>query len=188
MASNLDYPDINKRVIPIDESLKPRKEIMYKKLAAVIALSSVPMFASAQWVSGVNYSQFDWESVSLGVIGASIGYKMPTESAFSVTPQFRLGMGISDDSIGGVDVEIDTFMALSAKGQYDFSPVFYGFIEPSYGKAEMSASGFGDVESDWEFGIGGGVGYSFTDFVAAEVQYETYDETDVLSLNLRFSY
>lgn len=163
---------------------------MFKKIAAVIALSSAPMLASAQWVSGASYSQFEYEELSIGVIGASVGYKMPTESAFSVTPQLRLGMGLSEDSYGGFDVEIDSFVALSAKGQYDFTPVFYGFIEPSYGQAKMSVSPSVGVEidDDWEFGIGGGLGYTFTDFIAAEVQYETYDETDVLSLNLRFSY
>lgn len=162
----------------------------------LIALSflfiSIP--ASAQWVAGGGYLNVSDDDggvdVSLGGLYGSVGYVIESEGNFYFLPEVRLGVGISDDTVFGVDVELDTFFALSVRGQYDFDSGLYLYAAPSYARAEFTASsgGVSVSDDDWEFGIGGGAGYKFSDTVWGELSYETFDGTDIVSLGLKFGF
>ena len=86
--------------------------------------------------------------------------------------------------------ELDSFLAFSLRGQYDFQSGLYLYAAPSYARAEFTASagGVSVSEDDWEFGIGGGAGYKFTDQFWGEVSYESYDGTDAFSLGFKVAF
>ncbi len=152
-------------------------------------IASVP--ASAQWVAGGGYvnlsDEDDFFDVSLGGIYGSLGYLMAQDGGFSFMPELRVGVGISDDTISGFDIELDSFIALSVRGQYDIDSNFYVYAAPSYARVELTASAFGmsASEDDWEFGVGGGFGYKFSEKGWLELSYETYDGTDAFSVGFR---
>ncbi len=165
-----------------------------KRLLTAMAFLAFSIPASAQWVAGGGYVNLsdddDGIDVDVGAIYGSLGYLIEGEGNFSFLPEIRLGIGISDDTVFGVDVELDSFFALSVRGQYDFDSGLYLFAAPSYARAEFTASsgGISASEDDWEFGIGGGAGYRFQDNFWGEVGYETYDGTDALSIGFKYAF
>ncbi|WP_017444203.1 outer membrane beta-barrel protein [Gayadomonas joobiniege] len=165
---------------------------MFKKvlLASVLAASSFSSMAN--WVGGLSYVNMSEDDLdlSVGALVGSISYQVEQENGLSILPTFRAGFGISDDTVFGVDLELDSFYAFSVRGQYMASPELYLFVEPSYANAEFTASsgGVSETEDDWEFGLGGGLGYNFSSQAAVEFQYEQYDGTDVLSFGLKVDF
>jgi hypothetical protein len=148
-----------------------------KKGIALLLLMLLPLSANAEWpVGGGYYNVSDDEGgvdISVGAITGSVAYRFETESDFSVIPELRLGFGVGDDTVLGVDVEIDRIVAFSVRGQFDFPSGAYVFAAPAYADIEVEASsgGASASESDSEFGFGGGVGFRFTDSAMAEVSY-----------------
>ena len=165
-----------------------------KKFVLAIALFAVSLPASAQWVVGGGYVNLSDEEgdidVSLGAVYGSAGYLIEGEGNFSFLPEVRVGFGIADDTVLGVDVEIDNFLALSVRGQYTFDSGFYLFAAPSYARLELTASagGISVSEDDWEFGVGGGAGYKFTEQLWGELGYETYDGTDAWGIGFKYAF
>ena len=108
----------------------------------IILTASLP--ASAQWVVGGGYLNLsdddDGIDVSLGAVYGSLGYIIEGEVQFSFIPEVRVGFGVSDDTNSGVNVDLDTFFALSLRGQYDFESGLYLYAAPSYARAEFTAS------------------------------------------------
>ena len=107
----------------------------------------------------------------------------------------RIGFGISDDTLSipryyDVKVELDSFLALSMRGEIEFNNGIYAFATPSYANAQITAisRGYSDTDDDWEFGIGGGAGYNLSDTASAELSYEQFDGTDVLTLGVKFNF
>lgn len=163
-----------------------------KRFMAIALLSLLPFAANAEWVGGVGYVNLSDDDggidVSLGAIAASIGYRFDTEGDFSLIPEFRLGTGVGDDTVLGVDVEVESLLAFSVRGQYDFASGAYVYAVPAYANLDLKATsgGVSASDDDWEFGFGAGAGYMFSDKVSGELSYETYDGTDVFSIAAKF--
>ena len=56
------------------------------------------------------------------------------------------------------------------------------FVRPSYANIDA-----GD-EDDWEFGYGIGLDNTYRNGITIGVAYDRYDETDMLSANLRYQF
>ena len=162
------------------------------KCALITTLLTVPTVASAQWTVGggyANYSEEDGDlELSLGGVYGSAGYKYEN-GQISFIPEIRIGVGVADDSVEGINVEIDSFLALSLRGQYEVTKDFSVFLQPSYGRLELTANFNGQSVSDdeWEFGFGGGAAFKVSDTTSIEAIYESFDGTDVLSLGFRLA-
>lgn len=168
---------------------------MLKKVATAIALSTLPFAASAaELVAGAGYANMSFGNgegnLSVGALVANVGSKYPINENITLVPEVRLGFGITDDTVFGVDVELDTYYGVAVRGQYDTGTGFYVYAVPSFVNAKFSfASEFGSgSEAGWELGLGVGAGYQITDLIAADVSYETVDETDILTFQARFQF
>ncbi|MFD2167921.1 outer membrane protein [Thalassotalea euphylliae] len=167
---------------------------MFKKSAAALLALSLPFTASANWSLGGGYANFSDDGdadISLGAIYGSAAYHHNVDGTkFSVVPEFRLGTGISDDEVYGVDVELERFISLSVKGQYDVNEQFFVFAMPSYANAKLKASygGFSESDDDWEFGYGVGAGFNVSDTSTMEFSFEQYDDADVLTASIHFAF
>lgn len=167
---------------------------MIKKSLIALALSTVSFVSMANWVGGVSYvnlsDDIGGEDISLGGITGSLGYKIDSESKFTFIPEIRIGTGVGDDTVYGVDVEMNGFIAFSFKGQYQLNESVYLFAAPSYANVEIeaSANGYSATEDEWEFGIGAGLGYQFNNSVFGELSYEQFDGTDVFSAGVKFNF
>ncbi len=171
---------------------------MLKKTLLAACITAISFSSSANWVGGVSYVNLSEDEagmdISLGAIVGSIAYKTESENNFYFIPELRLGVGLGDDSVEvfgtSVDVEMDRFVSLSVKGQYEFDNSVYVFLAPSYTNVEVTAStaGISATEDDWEFGLGGGLGYQFNEAAALEVSLEQFDGSDLLSLGIKFAF
>ncbi len=168
---------------------------MFKKILLATLVAGASFSSSANWVGGLSYTNYSDESdISVSTVNASIGYEYASSEQFSLIPELRLGFGLGDDSVRifgeNVDIEIDTFFAFSVRGQYKFENNMYVFAAPSYGKLELSAnSSVGSAsDSSTEFGIGAGVGYMFNEKTSAEISFEEFDGTDLISFGIRYAF
>lgn len=177
-------------------------------LGMLLASSSLTVMAadnepSTNWVGGIRYSNLsegeDGLDISLGGIVGSLGYKIESGNNFYLIPEINIGTGISDDNVTvrdvtvrdvSVDVELDSFLALSLRAQFELESGMYLFVAPAYGNFEfkISLGGASATDDSWEFGIGGGAGYKFSKTTSAEIIYERWDETDVFTLGIRFNF
>lgn len=178
-----------------------------KKVVLGLWLASSSMFAlgaenaeQSTWVGALSYANMsedaDGVDISLGAIVGSVGYKQRAAEGLYVVPELRVGFGLSDDRLiiygVSVDAKLDRFIALSLKTQYEFNNGLYVFAVPSYANAKFSAkaSYLNQSVSDdsWELGLGVGAGYKLGSTTFAEVGYEQFDGTDVLSIGVRFNF
>lgn len=172
-------------------------------LGALFASLSFPAIATDQqfsenWVAGLSYSNFSADTntsdVNVGGLIASLGYKINTGNNLYAIPELRIGTGITDDNVAigatNVNVKLDSFFSLSLRGQYEMNNGAYFFAAPSFSNADFTASNsvVSASADSWEFGLGGGLGYNFTKTTSAEVMYERFDDTDVLSFGLKFNF
>ncbi|WP_143870664.1 outer membrane beta-barrel protein [Catenovulum sediminis] len=171
---------------------------MLKKSVLAIALASASFSSFANWVGGVSYINLSDDDgqmeLSLSGIVASLGYKIESDSNFFIMPELRIGTGIGDDTVrffgGDFKVEMNSFTALTVRGQYDLENGAYLFAAPSYANLDVKVSGYGESasEDEWEFGIGGGIGFDVNESTSAEFSYEHYDGTDALSVGIKVDF
>ena len=166
----------------------------FSKTLFVILLLVAPFSAYAQWSGGVAYSSGaqdgDGVDVDLGMVSASLAYSFGESNGFSNIVEVRLGTGASDDTLLGVDVELDSFVQIAYRPQFEIDNNFYVYGLLSYASVEFELSALGastTVDGD-EAGIGAGIGYRLTDSVDAEVSYESIDDFDVFTLGLKFGF
>lgn len=164
------------------------------KSLTIVGLLAASSFVSAEgWNFGGgygNYMESDGGSdISLGAIYASAGYTYDS-GQMTFMPSLRLGVGLGDDSVEGVKVEIDTLVIASIRGQYNVTDSFGVFLQPSYGRLEATATfnGRTATSDDWEFGFGGGASFKVSDSFSIEAMYEAFDEADVLSIGFRTTF
>jgi hypothetical protein len=164
------------------------------KSLTIVSLLAASSLASAQgWSFGAGYANYMEDDagidITLGAIYASAGYTYESGN-MSFMPEIRLGVGVSDDSIQGIDLEIDSLVIASIRGQYNVTDSFGVFLQPSYGRLEATASanGFSVTEDEWEFGFGGGASFQVSKSASIEALYEAFDEADVLSIAFRMSF
>ena len=156
-------------------------------------LISASMSASAGWNVSGGYSSLkeDVEAtdITLGAVYGSVGYEYENGS-FTFMPELRAGFGVGDDTVYGIDVEVDSLIVASIRAQYNVNDAFGVFLQPSYGRMEATASAGGQSYSDdeWDFGFGGGASFSVNDNTAIEALYESFDDVDVLSIGVRYSF
>ena len=164
---------------------------MFKKAALALLITGTSFSSFANWVGGVSYINLSEDDISMGGVTGSVAYKIESNGNFNFIPEIRLGTGVVDDTYFGVDVGIMRFTSFSVRGQYEIeSGQSYLFITPSYANVDFDVSyGSRSVSEDTtEFGIGGGFGYHFSESTAAELTYERFDGTNVISLGIKFGY
>jgi hypothetical protein len=170
---------------------------VFKGLALTSLLTVSSIVSATGWNLSGGYSNFmvddDDVDTSLGIVYGGVGYTYESGN-MSFMPELRLGMGIGNDNVEsfGVDIylEIESFVALSIRSQYDVTENFGIFLQPTYGllEATASAEGISVTEDEWSFGFGGGAAFKISESASIEALYERYDETDVLSLALRLKF
>jgi len=164
---------------------------VFKKSLIALSLLALPLTAAANWSAGAGYANISDDDLSLGVIYGAVAYEFAKEgSKFSLVPELRLGTGISDDNISGAKLEVESFTALSVRGQYNYDNGFYAYVMPSYANLDVKASFRGASFSDdeWNFGFGAGVGKKLNDKTSVEASFENYDGTDVITVGFKYAF
>ena len=176
---------------------------MKKTLLLLLATAGTSL---GQIIAGFGYAGTEFDSqgllnddISLGVLYGSLGYEINTQNeGFRFVPELRVGSGIEDDTILGVDLEVEYFVSLSLRAevhQNDATDFFlaagaYAFVNPTFSVISVEASTGGVVASETaeEFGVGVGLGYNFTEIASAEIYAEFYDDVTVCGVGGRFRF
>ncbi|WP_181902239.1 outer membrane beta-barrel protein [Thalassotalea euphylliae] len=168
---------------------------MLKKAGFALLALAFPLTAAAQWSIGTGYANLssddDGLDVSLSAVYGSVSYYHKIENTqWTVTPELRFGIGLNDDEVFDVDFEIDRFVALSVKGQYQAADNFYLFVMPSYADVKIEASfrGSSASDSESELGYGVGAGFNITEQSLLEFSFEQYDDTDLLTASIHMKF
>jgi len=158
---------------------------------------------SGSVVFGVDLLNYNLESdgleIDIAVLRGTLGYKYSFNENLSIMPEVFAGGGIQDDTVNvlGVDIdnEIDSFYGFSIKGMYEFDEGLYGFVGPTYGKIDATASTdigngvrFSSSGSDSDWGVLGGIGFNFNKKWGAEFSYSDFgDDVIIAGFGLRFN-
>lgn len=131
-----------------------------KKLTriAVLAAAGLTPFAVVHAdgnYMGADLALFDADPVNPIGIGLRLGRNVNANFAI----EGRAGIGIADDDVGGVDIDVKHYVGLFAKGTIPVSDLFAAYGVIGFSNVKLEASAFGgtvsDSESDVSFGIGG---------------------------------
>lgn len=174
-----------------------QKSRMQQLAGAAIIMLSAGMAGSALAgpTGSIGYTQLvDVDGFDLGAIYGSVGYEFDLGPNISITPELRIGAGVRDDSFASVvDVELQRLYGLATRVSYTTDPGFYVFGTASYVNYQFrfkprpsSLPSFS--EDTWEFGIGAGIGFHFSERVGIELQYENVDSEDLVSAGLRLRF
>jgi opacity protein-like surface antigen len=188
---------------------------MFKSTAIALTLLSLSLTASADWQVGGGFSYFSESSgdddLLLNIVYGSVAYKIKNpEKNYFFIPELRIGTGVNDDSYTNTRTiqygsgygtnyteysktttfEVERFIALSIRGQYEFRSGAYVYAMPSYANVKGKVSSYGGSDSDdnWEFGVGAGVGYNLNKKVSVEASYENYDDVNLLSAGFKYAF
>lgn len=166
---------------------------MKKTLVAAILMAATSAAQASTWNISAGATSFDIDdSISIKSMQVGVGYEVKSaNSNWSFLPELRLGTGLGDESLMGVDVEIDRLVSFSARGNYQVNDLVGVYVQPAYTKLTIGYDGYGMSESedsDWELGVGAGVTVSVGSNSRLEFGYDRYDDADALTVGYRYKF
>lgn len=174
-----------------DSSILSERKMMVKRFlvtfALLVMLASAP--AAAQFTGQIGYAHIT-DDFDLGAIVGSFGMELDVTDNFALVPEVRAGLGVRNDTVGGVKLELDHLYGVANRFQFNASESFYLFGSLSYIRYKVSAS-MGSVsasDNSWEWGYGGGLGYRFNQGNALDLSYERVDGVDIITAGWRFRF
>jgi len=168
-------------------------------VACALLLAVAGAGAHAQWTGSLAYLNFD-DDVDLDAVLASVGYRLEERDNFFLIPELRAGFGLGSDTVPAittqaVEVEIDRLLGVSNRAQYEFDTGIYLFVSVSYVNYRFEAkttaldgTRTSSRDDAWEWGVGGGLGFQFTDMFGAEGAWERVNGADVFTGGLRIRF
>lgn len=183
-------------------------------------LSSTDNQSKRQWIGGVGYlnlaDELDGESINLGALVGSLGYKINISDNFYLVPELRVGLGADGDSLSTsygneyyrmkstVDVEIDSLIALSLRGQIEFNRGIYLYVAPTYSRGSFSyaytwvdqyfdeqepyVQVSNDNDSLDDIAVRAGIGFNFSKTAIAELDFEKFEGSDVIAMSFKYNF
>lgn len=157
------------------------KSLMIAASAAVLSLAAIPAVSQAQEAYGtIGYAGIDADGPNLGAIQGRLGYKFNPYVGIEGEAAF----GVADDTVGGVDVELQHEVGGFVVGYLPVSPQVDLFARVGYSSTSFGTSA-GDVDGDGAaWGVGGQ--YRFTDKDGIRLDWTKHDydvgDADVWSL------
>lgn len=145
-------------------------------LAAAIGIAA-PSSAQETGVYGnAGYTHFDASDVTLGGVTGRLGYRFSPNFAV----EGEASIGVKDDTIGAVDVELDHAVGVFGVGIVPVTPNLDVFGRVGYGQVKASASvpGVNVSADDDGFAFGGGAQYMLTPTFGVRGDYTRLEGDD----------
>ena len=92
--------------------------------------------------------------------------------------EIRLGTTIADDTLDGIDVEVESFYGAYLKGAAQISEIIYPYIIAGYTRGEVKASYQGNSASEAESDVSFGVGVDLSLFSTTKLNLEYINYLD----------
>lgn len=141
-------------------------------LFAVTGAHAQDGFYAGGLISRITYSEDGFSDASPTAIGLKVGTAINKNFAVEA----RLGTGLSDDSISvlgtSVDIKVDNFFGVYAKGILPLSDVVSVYGLAGYTRGELTVEALGqsssDSDSDFSYGLGADFALSKTASLGVE--------------------
>jgi outer membrane immunogenic protein len=165
------------------------KNALFAAAAAAAVLVAAPAFAQdaassdVQWYGNLGYSLYNTDigDADLGAIQGRLGARF--HRYFGI--EGEAAFGVQDDSIAGVDVELDHSVALYGVGFLPVSDNFDLLARVGWGNTKVSAGPLSDTDDSLNYGVG--AQWSWDKSNAIRGDYTRFDgddaEADVWSLS-----
>lgn len=115
------------------------------------AIAAEP-YIGASWVR-VAYKESGFDTANPTALAVRVGAEVNPNLAV----EGRLGVGLAEDTVSGIDLEVDNFYGVYVRGLLPTGTVTpYGLIGWTKGEITASAGGlsFSDSDSDLSYGVG----------------------------------
>lgn len=152
-----------------------------KTTAALVALVAgaglaLPAHAETGAYATGGYTHFDLENVDLGGLTGRLGYRFHPNFGVEGEASF----GVNDDTVAGVDVELDYAAGIFGVGFLPITPTADLFGRIGYGaiEAEASAGGLTVSGDDDGFAFGGGAQFMLTPKLGVRGEYTRLEGED----------
>ncbi len=151
------------------------KSLMIATAAAALAVVAAPVASQAQEIYGtVGYANVEADDASVGAIQGRLGYKFNPYVGIEGEAAF----GVSGDTVGGVDVDLQHEVGGFLVGFAPVTPNVDLFARVGY-TSTRSETSLGDVDSDGvAWGVGGQYHFSDRDGVRLDWTRHDYDAAD----------
>lgn len=174
--------------------MKIKSTLLLAALTSVLSTSAFANFNISAGYTNLSSDTDDFD-VSLNAITLGLGYEFQQpDSKFSFMPEIRFGQGTGSDSVRvygvSVDVEAESYTAISVRAAYQVSDVVKVYVQPLYANLEIKASyaGYSDTEDSWETGFGAGVNFETHKNWSFDLEYNRFDDTNVFAGNVRYKF
>lgn len=149
------------------------KTLMIAASAAALSLAAVPAAVQAQAYGTVGYAGVDAEGANIGALQGRLGYKVAPYLAI----EGEAAVGITDDTVSGVDVEMKHEIGVFGVVTAPISPSFDVFARAGYTGAKFDTS-LGELDSNgFAYGVGGQ--YNVTEKDGVRLDWTRHDHDDV---------
>ena len=154
-------------------------------LAAALLTTSTAMAAGKRYV-GLNHSSinYDVDGLADDDLKAVVG-KFGRQFNPYFASEFRLGTGLGDTTIAGIDLEIDLLRGSFFRAGYPVTPSFYPYAVAGYTSFDFSASAGGLSASTIGSDVSWGAGFDFNvnKRFSINAEYMNYYTRDLIELD-----
>lgn len=153
------------------------KTAIVKSFLAASIISASCAASAADMYAGGGVAVLDADEVTLNAVYGRFG-------AFfneNISAEARLGLGVGDDSIGDVKIELDNFYGAYVRGGIPAGEVFYPYAILGYTKGKLSSSE-GDSRSDSDLSYGVGADFSVSETLKINAEYMSYMDKDEIEI------
>lgn len=150
------------------------KTLMIAASAAVLAVAALPAASQAQEFYGtIGYAGVEAEDANIGAIQGRLGYRFNPY----IGVEGEAALGISDDTVSGVDVEMKHEIGVFGVVNAPVSEQVSLFARVGYTGASFDTS-LGELETDgFAYGVGGQ--FNVTDKDGIRLDWTRHDHDDV---------
>lgn len=129
-------------------------------LSVAVALAVGSVVAHADPYAGVNLTKVNYKEDGFDTASpTALTFRLGNQFNQNLAVEGRLGLGLSEDQVEGITVELDRYFGVYAKAILPASETFsiYGLVGYTDGDLTFSIPGFSLSSSDSDFSFGFGV-------------------------------
>lgn len=163
----------------------------FKALAgAALLIGSSAVAADSDWYAEAQYQGLDISEDGISVDLGAMGIVLGRDFTENIAVELVAGLGVSDDSVSGIKVEVDRYIGLVVKPNMDINEQFNVYLDLGYVDIQLEASAGGeslkDSSSEFMWGVGGEV--AFNESIYGTIGYSDIDGADgvQVSIGMRF--
>jgi len=165
----------------------------------LLLLMTITAGVNSQVTGSLTYLNFD-DDADFDAVAGSVGYRFEELDNFFLIPELRGGLGVGSERIPSITIEevtleLDRFIGVGNRAQYEFGNGVYLFAAVSYINyrfkeqiTPLEGAPTSRTDSSWEWGVGGGLGFQLTDMLGAEGSWERVDGADLFTAGLRIRF